>query len=59
MEKEERRRLKNILEEERRNIPATVDERAKQELGDLDDPKTMPKVIDQMLPVEELCEIFG
>ena len=57
--KEERRRLKDIREEEKRNIPAVVDERARQELGDLDDPKTMPKVNDQNIPVEELCEIFG
>ena len=55
---ERRKKLKDIREEERRNVPKVVDDDAKKELGDLDDPKTMPKVTDNAIPIENLCEAF-
>ena len=50
--------LADIREEERRNEPKRVEEEARQKLGDLDDPLMLPKVSDQVLPSEELHNIF-
>ena len=55
---ERRKKLKDIREEERQNVPKVVDDDTKKELGDLDNPKTMPKVTDNAIPIENLCEAF-
>ena len=55
---ERRKRLADIREEERRNEPNRIEEQAKRDLGDLENPSTMPKINDQVLPSEELHKLF-
>ena len=55
---ERRKNLADIREEERRNELRHVEEEARQNLGNLDDPSTLPKVVDQVLPSEELHNMF-
>ena len=58
-EKTERRKnLADIREEERRNEPRQVEEEARRDLGNLDNPTTLPRITDQILPSEELHNIF-
>ena len=55
---ERRKKLADIREEERRNKPSRVEEQARHNLGDLENPSTMPKISDQVLPSEELWKLF-
>ena len=56
---EKQKNLADIREEERWNEPKQVEKEARRNLGDLDDPLTSPKVSDQVLPSEELHDIFN
>ena len=55
---EQRKNLADIREEERRNEPRQVEEEARRDLGNLDNPTTLPRITDQILPSEELHNIF-
>ena len=55
---ERRKRLADIREEERQNKPNRIKEQAKHDLGELENPSTMLKINDQVLPSEELHKLF-
>ena len=55
---EKQKNLADIREEERQNKLKQVEEEARRNLGDLDNPLTLPKISDQVLPSEELHDMF-
>lgn len=55
---ERKKRLADIREEERQNELTRVEEQAKCDLGNLEDPSVTLRIADQVQPLEELHELF-